>query len=153
MKTLGIVSILFLLFQTAWADSSAALPPNPYETQGGTKSPVFSAASSESSHWLGLMDQSQYGPAWSDSGPLMHDMMTQAQWVQAMNGVRKPLGQVRTRRVGSHRTLQSLPGGSKGLFVVIEYHTSFSSKPTATETVTLMMIAHDQWRVISYDVR
>lgn len=145
----------YLLFFTTplLADTSASFPPNLYETEGGTKSPAFSSASAEASHWINLMDQAQYGSTWMDAGPLFHDIITQEQWIAAMRTLRRPLGVVRSRRVADHRASESLPGGSRGYFMTIRFDTNFSEKPGVSEIVTLMMIQNDQWRVVSYSFK
>ena len=151
MKTLKKILLFspLLLTTSLFADTDASYPPNLHETVGKT-SPMFSSASSEASHWLALMDQHQYGAAWLDSGPLFQDLITQDQWIAAMQALRRPLGQVRTRQVTTHQATQTLPGGTQGYFMIIRYNTSFSGKSSMIEILKLMMISHEQWRVISY---
>lgn len=135
------------------AVSNADSPPTPYVDQGEKKSAMFSAASSEASHWLNLLDQSQYSASWLDAGPILKDVITKDQWKAALQATRRPLGLVNSRKVGEHQAKESLPSGIKGNFMVIQYETDFSAKKGAVETVTLMMIKNDQWRAISYSVK
>lgn len=150
MKNSFLIALLFAI--PLFGDSNASYPPNIYETEGGQKAPVTSEANAEAVSWLTLLDQGQYGSAWLDAGSLMKDIVTQEQWEAAMQALRQPLGNVTARKTGTSQTTQSLPGGTRGNFVVINYETSFSFKPTATEKVTLMTNALNQWRVISYDI-
>lgn len=148
----SLIPGLVLLTAPGYGDSYPNQPPFPYDALGKT-SPMFSSADSEASHWIALLDQGQYGAAWADAGPLFQDVIAQDQWVAAMKAIRRPLGNVKARSSGRHRSTETLPGGTKGYFFILEYQTSFSGKSSATETLILMMIQNDQWRVISYSVR
>lgn len=131
----------------------ATPPPNPYDSGGGMKSPTFSQASAEASHWMTLIDQAQYPGSWLDAGPLLQDVITQEEWVAAMQGIRRPLGIPRARKVVGGSTTEVLPRGTRGNFVTVIYNTDFSGKSGVTEIVTLMMVQYDQWRVISYSLK
>lgn len=144
---------LLLMNGILWADSYPNMGPDPYDTVGGMISPTLSQASAESSHWIALVDQAQYGASWQDAGPLLRDIITQDQWVAGLTGTRHQLGLVRARRLSRGQAVSSLPNGTLGTFVVLKYDTSFSARPSLIETVVLMLIQHDQWRVISYSIK
>lgn len=152
MKTLTIVLLLLTSLVNAQPPPAMA-PPNPNETRGGVTNPLFAAASAEASHWMTLIDQGQFASSWLDAAPLFKDIITREQWVAAMVATRRPLGNVRARQVGRSEASQSLPGGTQGAFMIIRYNTDFANRSGLEETVTLMMIRNDQWRVVSYSVR
>jgi hypothetical protein len=126
-------------------------PPNPYETQGGKRSPTFSEANSAAMHFINLVDNQAYGGAWGDAGGLMQDVVPRQVWAEGMRSVRTKMGVVKARQVGSHQAITSLPGGTKGYFMMIQYQTEFANQPNTVETVILMMEEPlGLWRVISY---
>jgi hypothetical protein len=127
-------------------------PVTPFDTtQGRTTDPVV-AAQDEAAHWLGLLDQGQYGPSWLDSGSLMKDILSEQQWMGAMQANRKPYGNVLSRRPGPNASTTTLAHGTKGNFMVIRYDTLFSRNIRATETLILMQNQLGQWRVVSYTI-
>lgn len=142
-----------LLISPLFADSDAAYPPNPYDTAGGKRSPAFSEANAQAMHFINLIDQQQYGGSWLEAGALMQDVITQEQWRGAMDSTRTALGPVYARKVGSHQTAKTLPGGTKGNFMIIKYETQFAQKANASETITLMTEGKlGLWKVIAYRV-
>ena len=150
MKTL--ILLLFCV-SPLLADISANRSPQSDDTTGGSLSPVYSEANSTAISWLTLLDQGQYGPTWSQGGSLMHDIISQNQWVAAMQAIRKPLGNASARKASGSQATETLPGGTKGNFMIINYQTSFSNKPYVTEKVTLMAWTYGRWQVIAYDLQ
>jgi len=151
MKTLLVT--LFFLLTPLFADTSAAYPPNPYETKGGRRAPAFSKANAQAIYWINLIDQYQYGATWLEAGILVKDVTTQKQWAAAMKETRSGLGVVHSRKVSSHQSATSLPGGTKGNFMIIKYATNYANKPSMVETITLMTEGRlGQWKVVAYKI-
>lgn len=149
----ALILASILMVAPLLADSSAAYPPNPYEFAGGMRAPTFSEANAAAIHFLSIVDNQVYAGAWLEAGGLMHDVVPQPVWTAGMRVVRQGLGNVRTRKVASHRSVQALPGGTQGEFMIITYQTQFAQKPNSIETVVLMM--HPPlglWKVISYSI-
>ncbi len=130
-------------------------PRDPIDTsQGAITNPAVTQAMDEAQHWLNLTDQGQYGSAWLDSGTLLQDIVTESQWIGAMDEVRAPFGNgVLSRKKVSSQSITQLPHGTKGNFMLIDYRSQFSGNSSAKERVILMTDALGQWRVISYDLK
>jgi len=151
MKTLLV--ILLFLSTPLFADTSAAYPPNPYETKGGKRAPTFSEANAQAIYWINLIDQHQFAASWLEASGLVKDITTRKQWAAAMKETRSELGTVNARKVSSHQTAKELPGGTKGNFMIIKYETSYSRKPNMVETITLMTEGRlGLWKVVSYKI-
>jgi ribosomal protein S17E len=103
--------------------------------------------------WLVLIDEGKYAESWRAAAGYFTNAVTQQQWEQSLQGVRKPLGKVLSRKVANARYRTSLPGAPDGEYVVIEFETSFENKKTAVETVTPMLEREGKWRVSGYYVR
>lgn len=67
--------------------------------------------------------------------------------------MRKPLGEVLSRKVINRTYTTSLPGAPDEQYVVIQFETSFENKHNAVETVTPMMEPNGQWRVSGYYIK
>jgi hypothetical protein len=106
-----------------------------------------------SNTWLKLIDDGQYSKSWERAAELFKNALTEEQWNQSLNAVRKPLGKVIRRNMKSKQYMTSLPGAPDGEYVVIEYETSFENKKVAIETVTPMLDKDKKWRVSGYYIK
>ncbi len=111
------------------------------------------AAISAAKQWLATIDSGQYAKSWSNAATLFKSALPATQWSQALDGVRKPLGSVVSRKVKSSEHKTSIPGAPDGDYVVIQFDTSFENKKTATETVTFMLDKDGTWRVSGYYIK
>jgi len=103
--------------------------------------------------WLHLVDEGKYAESWKEAAPYFRNAVPEAQWVQSLDAVRKPLGKVLSRKEESSRYATSLPGAPDGEYVVIQYRTSFQNKREAVETVTPMRGPDGKWQVSGYYIR
>jgi hypothetical protein len=103
--------------------------------------------------WLGLVDSQKYPESWKETAEYFRNAITQEQWKQSLQAVRKPLGKVITRKVKTKTYRTSLPGAPDGEYVVIEFDTSFDHKKSAMETVTPVLDKDGIWRVSGYYIK
>ena len=103
--------------------------------------------------WLGLVDSQKYPESWTEAAEYFKNAVTQEQWKQAVQGARKPLGKVVSRKVKTKVYRRSLPGAPDGEYAVIQFDTSFANKKSAIETVTPMMDKDGIWRVSGYYIK
>ena len=103
--------------------------------------------------WLELIDNGEYGKSWEDSAVYFRNEVNKSHWKRQLSAVRKPLGQLISRKLKSSRYLSSLPGAPDGEYVVILYKTSFDNKRSAIETVTPMKEADGSWKVSGYYIK
>jgi len=103
--------------------------------------------------WLAFVDAQKYPESWNEAGEFFKNAVSQEQWVQSLQAVRKPLGKLITRKVGVKTYRTSLPGAPDGEYVVIEFETSFTRKISAIETVTPMKEKDGTWRVSGYYIK
>jgi hypothetical protein len=103
--------------------------------------------------WLGLIDAGKYRESWKEAAELFRNALSQEQWEQSLEAVRKPLGRLIIRKVKTRTYRTSLPGAPDGEYVVIEFETSFAHKKTAIETVSPMMDQDGTWRVSGYYIK
>ncbi len=119
------------------------------EDQELKKEEALAAAGS----WLALVDQGNYGESWEQGAEYFKNAVSKEEWVKSMQGTRKPLGAVVSRKVQRSQLTKTLPGAPDGLYWVILYSTSFANKKTAVETVTPMIDADGKWRVSGYTIK
>ena len=111
------------------------------------------AAVASAEKWLRMIDEGKYAESWKDGAELFRNAVTQEQWAQSLQSVRKPLGRLLSRTIKSKTYMTSLPGAPDGEYVVIEFSTSFERKKSAVETVTPMKDKDGKWRVSGYYIK
>jgi serine/threonine protein kinase/tetratricopeptide (TPR) repeat protein len=92
--------------------------------------------------WLGLVDGGQYAGSWQQASESFHAMVTQDDWVDKVESVRKPLGKLLSRKVE-----KAEPNGS---YFVAKFDSSFEELKAASETVTCVLETNGQWRTVAY---
>ena len=111
------------------------------------------AAISEALQWLTEVDDGKYADSWNDAAEIFKNAVTKEQWVQTLQAVRKPLGNLISRETKNAVYKTSLPGVPDGQYVVIQFQASFENKKSAIETVTPMLDKDGNWRVSGYYIR
>jgi len=113
-------------------------------------SAIEKAAISEALKWLKEVDEGKYEESWNDAAEYFKKAVKKEQWVQSLQAVRKPLGNLVSRELKNSTYRTSLPGAPDGQYVVILFQTSFENKKSAIETVTPMKDKDGNWRVSGY---
>ena len=118
-----------------------------------THSDQEQAAVSAALKWLTEIDKDKYAESWNHASKYFKNAINQAQWVESLQAVRKPLGDLISREVKKATYKTTLPGAPDGEYVVIQFQTSFVNKRSAIETVTPMLDKSGQWRVTGYYIK
>ena len=103
--------------------------------------------------WLALTDAGDYSRSWDQAASIFQASISKQNWMDALQNVRKPLGNLVSRKVKSAQYAASLPGAPDGEYVVIQYETQFENKKSATETVTPHLEKDGSWKVSGYYIK
>lgn len=103
--------------------------------------------------WLKQIDSGKYASSWIDASAYFRGALTEKGWVDALNGARKPLGKLVSRKLAKSQNAQSLPGEPDGNYVVMQFDTSFENKKSAVETVTFMREKDGTWKAAGYYIK
>ena len=103
--------------------------------------------------WLAMVDEGQYLKSWQHTSSYFQNFVDENQWGKVINSVRKPLGEVLSRKAISQNYTKTVPGAPDGEYVVIQYETSFKNKASAIETVTPSLEKDGIWRVSGYYIK
>jgi hypothetical protein len=122
-----------------------AVSPDSNPKAGSQKAATVAAQT-----WLATVDDGQYAQSWDQASELFRKAITQDKWVSALENVRKPLGNLVSRKLKSAQPMAELPGAPDGQYVVMKFETSFTNKKSAVETVTFMLEKDGQWRAAGY---
>ena len=92
--------------------------------------------------WLVLMDNGQYAESWRQASDGFRALMTQDDWMDKGESIRKPLGKLLFRKLE-----KTEPNGP---YFVAKFDSSFEALKAATETVTFALEADGRWRAAGY---
>jgi len=104
-------------------------------------------------NWLALIDKGEYPESWKEAADYFKTAVSQNQWLNSLQAIRKPLGKLNSRTMKSETYKTSLPGAPDGEYMVIQFTTSFENKNSAIETVTPMKDKDGKWRVSGYFIK
>ncbi len=102
--------------------------------------------------WLEVIDAGDYSQSWHQTDDFFKAQLPQEKWQSALQGVRTPLGEVRSRTEISSKAYNALPGVPDGEYLVIQYKTEFEHKASAIETLTLSKKS-GQWMPVGYFIK
>lgn len=111
------------------------------------------AAVASAEKWLGLVDKEKYAESWKEAATYFRNSITEQKWEQVAQSVRKPLGELISRKQKTAMYKTSLPGAPDGEYVVMQFDSSFADKKSALETVTTVLDNDGKWRVVGYFIR
>ena len=145
------ISLLLVLFVSACSHKTestvATDTPLPEATAQKT------AAQKSAEEWLALVDAGSIAESWKTAAPYFQTAVSQAQWEQTIVAVRKPLGDLVSRKFKSAQYTKSVPGAPDGEYVILQFDTSFANKKQAVETVSPMLDADGKWKVSGYYIK
>lgn len=103
--------------------------------------------------FLALVDGGKYQESWQKTAPHFQTLVSQTQWVDQMQNLRKQFGNVQKREVRSARQGTALPDAPVGQCFVVQFNTSFQKKESAIETVMMHQSVNGEWRAAQYFIR
>lgn len=118
-----------------------------------TKEKAIEAAIDSAQIWLKLLDHGAYGQTWEQAAGYLKKAVSKDQLQRSFEAVRRPLGNVISRRIKSRTYTKQAPGAPDGEYVIIQFETSFENKQSAVETVTPMLDEDGTWRVSGYYIK
>jgi Protein of unknown function (DUF4019) len=103
--------------------------------------------------WLSLTDSRSYAASWDAAASLFKKAITKEKWSDALEGVRAPLGQVKSRTLKIATPTSAPPAAPAGDYVVFQFETNFDQRSGAAETVSAFKDADGVWRVAGYFIK
>lgn len=117
------------------------------------KKEMEQAAVAAAEAWVALVDEGKYAESWTEAAESFKGAIKQEPWEQALQGVRRPLGKLVSRKVKSTVRKTDLPGAPDGEYVIVEFETVFENKKAAVETITPKLEKDGKWKVSGYFIR
>lgn len=114
------------------------------------QNPDLQASQIAAQQWLSLIDKGVYEESWDAGAKTFQLTITKNEWTKALNGLRKPLGNVVSREILDQKTAKNPKGLPVGDYMVLFYKTSFQNRPQANELITMVKENDGQWKVLTY---
>lgn len=145
--------ITILLKPILSGKSAAAVKPAAPAPTGASRAEAEKNAITAAELWIALIDREQYTRSWEMAASLLKNKVERKTFVKSLSTTRKPLGELKSRKLQSKQFTTSAPGAPDGQYVILQYTTSFANKSTATETITPMLDKDKKWRVSGYYIK
>ncbi len=118
-----------------------------------TKMSAWMTESSQAAKdYVNELDKGGFGQSWTKGDQLFQHTITQQEWEKALKDNRNKLGKVNSRTLKRQIPAWDPKGLPKGVYMVVEYNTSFENAPNSGELLTLRRGTDDKWRVLTYQV-
>ena len=85
--------------------------------------------------WVALVDEGKYAESWAEAAEHFEGAIQQEPWVQALQGARRPLGKLVSRKVKGTAYKTESPGAPDGEYIIVEFETVFENMQAAVETI------------------
>lgn len=100
--------------------------------------------------WLKLMDAGDYGSSWDTGSNIFRFTIKRNEWIEAETKLRKPFGQLISRKLMEQRPAKNPRGLPEGDYMVLYYKSSFTNRPDISELITMVLSTDGQWKVLTY---
>jgi hypothetical protein len=145
------ISLILVLFVSACSHKTESNVVT--GTQQSEAAAQKSAAQKSAEEWLALIDIGSFAESWKTAAGYFQTAVSQDQWEHTIVAVRKPLGDMVSRKFKSAQYTKSVPGAPDGEYVILQFDTSFANKKEAVETVTPMLDPDGKWKVSGYYIK
>jgi len=108
------------------------------------------AVVSQAQVWLCALDSGGFLKTWEQSAEVLRARVTPDQRRQALEALRKPLGEPKFRKLKDATEVTSLPGAPDGRYLVMQFETVFASERRLSEIVTFQQEKDGVWRAVDY---
>ncbi len=104
-------------------------------------------------NWLAIIDNGEYAKSWDGASNIFKNALTSDMWEESLSAIRKPLGQLISRKMLKQQYHSSLPGVPPGSYFVIQFSTKFENKENVVETITMAKEKDGTWKSAGYFIK
>jgi hypothetical protein len=144
---------LFLYGAAPAAASRTATQNEASEQSDDTQNASLIASASAAKNYVDALDRGEYAQSWSGSDPIFQKTISQEEWKNYLERVRKQLGKTVSRKMKHQGQAWNPKGLPEGAYMVVSYDTSFQNLPNIEELITLRQGPDQKWRVLTYEIK
>jgi hypothetical protein len=102
--------------------------------------------------WLPLLDSRKYAESWEALSPKTKEKIGKELWQAGVMGFRRPLGQLKSRRLGKILYINSLKGYPEHEGAIVRFDSVYENRASVIELVGVIHDEDGAWRVVAYDI-
>ncbi len=99
--------------------------------------------------WLSLMDENRYPETWDSLAGIFKQTATKEQWLDDLDGFRKPLGKLVQRKI-QHVTESSEE--NLGKYLIVQYQSLFENNTSKVEAISVIKESGNGWKILGYSI-
>ena len=99
--------------------------------------------------WLSLIDKNRYPETWESMSDIFKKTSTKKQWLDDLNGFRKPLGKPLERKL---LDVTESSEEDLGKYLILQYQSLFKNNVSKGEAVSVMRDSEDGWKILGYSL-
>jgi hypothetical protein len=123
------------------------------ETAEAQQTAADAVSAAIAQEWIALIDAGHYAEGWARAAELLHQNVSQEDWVEAIRKAREPLGVLQFRTFYKNVAADELEGFPEGNYRLIEYKSSFEKAPVVSEMLIAIQAKEQEWRISTYLIR
>jgi len=103
--------------------------------------------------WLTLLDEGQYEASWEQASGIFRSEVKKSNWLDLVEGLRKPLGSFRGRALRSVIAITDPVDSPEGEFILMTFDAGFELRQDMIETLTMFQGADGTWQTAGYFIK
>jgi len=103
-------------------------------------------------NWLHHVDALDADASWKEASSFFQQKLTREKWETILKTTRTPIGPVLTRRHTVTQYASRLPGIPDGTYALLQFHSTFTGKESAIESVVFSKEPDGHWRALGYSM-
>jgi hypothetical protein len=99
--------------------------------------------------WLSLIDENKYLETWGSLSGIFKKTTTKEQWLDDLDGFRKPLGKLLERKL---LYVTESSDEHLGKYLIVQYQSLFENKISKGEAVSVVRDSEGAWKILGYSI-
>ena len=99
--------------------------------------------------WLSLIDENKYLETWGSLSGIFKKNTTKEQWLDDLDGFRKPLGKLLERKL---LYVTESSDEHLGKYLIVQYQSLFENNTSKGEAISVIKDSENGWKVLGYTI-
>ena len=99
--------------------------------------------------WLSLIDENKYLETWGSLSGIFKKTTTKEQWLDDLDGFRKPLGKLLERKL---LYVTESSGERLGKYLIVQYQSLFENNKSKGEAISVIKDSENGWKILGYTI-
>ena len=99
--------------------------------------------------WLSLIDENKYLETWGSLSGIFKKTTTKEQWLDDLDGFRKPLGKLLERKL---LYVTESSDERLGKYLIVQYQSLFENNKSKGEAISVIKDSENGWKILGYTI-